>query len=64
MNELAEQLWYKARIGYNEQKVDPEVLEKFTNLVVNSVIEIIRKEEDWVSGVHEVREYFNTKDED
>ena len=34
MNERINGLWWKARIGYNEQNCDPEVLEKFAELIV------------------------------
>ena len=34
MNERFKGLWWKARIGYNEQNCDPEVLEKFAELIV------------------------------
>lgn len=34
MNERIKELWWKARIGYNEQNCDPEVLEKFAELIV------------------------------
>jgi len=34
MNERIKDLWWKARIGYNEQNCDPEVLEKFAELIV------------------------------
>ena len=34
MNERINGLWWKARIGYNNQSCDPEVLEKFAELIV------------------------------
>lgn len=34
MNERIEGLWWKARIGYNNQNCDPEVLEKFAELII------------------------------
>lgn len=41
MNEQKlKELWWKARIGYNEQNCDPEVLEKFAELIVRECIEI------------------------
>ena len=39
MNERIKELWWKARIGYNEQNCDPEVLEKFAELIVRECIE-------------------------
>ena len=38
MNERIEGLWWKARIGYNNQNCDPEVLEKFAELIVRECI--------------------------
>lgn len=40
MNERIKGLWWKARIGYNEQNCDPEVLEKFAELIVKECAEI------------------------
>ena len=34
MNERINGLWWKARIGYNEQNCDPEVLAKFAELII------------------------------
>jgi hypothetical protein len=43
MNEQKlKELWWKARIGYNEQNCDPEVLEKFAELIVRECIQNIR----------------------
>lgn len=40
MNEkLIELLWWKARIGYNNQQCDPEVLAKFVELIVRECAE-------------------------
>ena len=39
MNERIEGLWWKARIGYNNQSCDPEVLEKFAELIVRECLE-------------------------
>ena len=44
MNERIEGLWWKARIGYNNQNCDPEVLEKFAELIVRECIEINKQE--------------------
>lgn len=39
MNEQKlKELWWKARIGYNEQNCDPEVLAKFAELIVRDVL--------------------------
>ena len=45
MNERIEGLWWKARIGYNNQNCDPEVLEKFAELIVQECMEVAGK--DW-----------------
>ena len=42
MNERIEGLWWAARIGYNNQSCDPEVLEKFAELIVNECA-------DWIN---------------
>ena len=41
MNERINGLWWKARIGYNEQNCDPEVLAKFAELIVGECIELV-----------------------
>ena len=40
MNERINGLWWKARIGYNNQSCDPEVLEKFAELIVRECLEL------------------------
>jgi hypothetical protein len=42
MNERINGLWWKARIGYNNQNCDPEVLEKFAELIVRECAEFVR----------------------
>ena len=42
MNERINGLWWKARIGYNNQSCDPEVVEKFAELIV-------RECADWIN---------------
>jgi hypothetical protein len=44
MNERIEGLWWKARIGYNNQNCDPEVLEKFAELIVAECLKLNSKE--------------------
>ena len=44
MNERIEGLWWKARIGYNNQNCDPEVLEKFAELIVRECAEVSANE--------------------
>ena len=51
MNERINGLWWKARIGYNEQNCDPEVLEKFAELIVKECAEIAYKT-SWDDLVH------------
>ena len=43
MNKRIEGLWWKARIGYNNQNCDPEVLEKFAELIVRECADIAAK---------------------
>lgn len=45
MNEQINGLWWKARIGYNEQNCDPEVLAKFTELIVRECLDIVNRKE-------------------
>jgi len=40
MNERINGLWWKARIGYNNQSCDPEVLEKFAELIVRECMTV------------------------
>ena len=42
MNERINGLWWKAQIGYNNQNCDPEVLEKFAELIVGECARIAR----------------------
>ena len=44
MNERIEGLWWAARIGYNNQSCDPEVLEKFAELIVRECANQV----DWI----------------
>ena len=46
MNERINGLWWKARIGYNNQSCDPEVLEKFAELIVRECAEICLEAND------------------
>jgi hypothetical protein len=41
MNERINGLWWKARIGYNNQSCDPEVLEKFAELIVRECVRVM-----------------------
>jgi len=40
MNERINGLWWKARIGYNNQSCDPEVMERFAELIVAECADI------------------------
>jgi hypothetical protein len=40
MNERINGLWWKARIGYNNQSCDPEVLEKFAESIVRECADV------------------------
>jgi hypothetical protein len=50
MNERINGLWWKARIGYNNQSCDPEVLEKFAELIVRECVGILETEIELVEG--------------
>jgi hypothetical protein len=41
MNERIEDLWWHARIGYNNQNCDPEVVEKFAELIVQECAGVV-----------------------
>ena len=41
MNEQIEGLWWKARIGYNNQSCDPEVVAKFAQLIVRECVSVV-----------------------
>jgi hypothetical protein len=51
MNERINGLWWKARIGYNNQNCDPEVLEKFAELIVEECAEIANDHNSEIEGV-------------
>ena len=44
MNERINGLWWKARIGYNNQNCDPEVLKKFAELIVRECADLFEVE--------------------
>ena len=67
MNERIEGLWWKARIGYNNQNCDPEVLEKFAELIVQECIDALWTEEchtsdlaveDYNRNCRKIKEHF------
>ena len=57
MNERINALWWKARIGYNNQSCDPEVLEKFVKLIVEETLDQVKErayytgDRDWSDEV-------------
>ena len=55
MNERINGLWWKARIGYNNQNCDPEVLEKFAELIVTECLDIVEDEDDGSADTKSVR---------
>ena len=55
MNERINGLWWKARIGYNNQNCDPEVLEKFAELIVAECLDIVEDEDDGSADTKSVR---------
>ena len=48
MNKQIEGIWWKARIGYNNQNCDPEVLAKFAELIVRECAQV--SEDDITDG--------------
>ena len=71
MNERIEGLWWAARIGYNNQSCDPEVLEKFAELIVRECVAICQDTDgedniDARSGRQdcavEIREHFGVEE--
>ena len=71
MNERIEGLWWKARIGYNNQNCDPEVLEKFAELIVQECIDALWTEEchtsdlaveDYNRNCRKIKEHFGEGD--
>ena len=42
MDEQINGLWWKASIGYNNQSCDPEVIEKFAELIVRECADYIQ----------------------
>ena len=46
MNKQIEGLWWQARIGYNNQNCDPEVVAKFAELIVQECISMADKESE------------------
>ena len=49
--ELIKELWWKARIGYNNQSCDPEVLAKFTESIVQECIGLCQTERERLCGL-------------
>jgi hypothetical protein len=41
MNERINGLWWQARIGYNNQNCDPEVVAKFAELIVRDCMDVV-----------------------
>ena len=71
MNERINGLWWKARIGYNNQRCDPEVLAKFAELIVRECVAICQDTDgedniDARSGRQdcavEIREHFGVEE--
>ena len=69
MNERINGLWWKARIGYNNQSCDPEVVAKFAELIVAECIvdfyrrylDICSEEDITVQVERYVKEHFGIK---
>jgi len=61
MNERINGLWWKARIGYNNQNCDPEVLEKFAELIVRECANVAADHEA-LDIYEEIREHFGVEE--
>ena len=63
MNERINGLWWKARIGYNNQNCDPEVLEKFAELIVKETLQVARAGIEFGDGMEDaVYKYFGIEE--
>ena len=63
MNERINGLWWKARIGYNNQSCDPEVLEKFAELIVRECADVATiNAHQWASPGTYVLKHFGVKE--
>ena len=67
MNERIEGLWWKARIGYNNQNCDPEVLEKFAELIVRECLNVINQpngvgDDDVIRISDDVKRHFGVEE--
>jgi hypothetical protein len=51
MNERINGLWWKARIGYNNQNCDPEVLEKFAELIVQECASLAKSKSEYIQSM-------------
>jgi hypothetical protein len=61
MNERINGLWWQARIGYNNQNCDPEVLEKFAELIVRECANVAA-DHDALDIYEEIREHFGVEE--
>jgi hypothetical protein len=63
MNERINGLWWKARIGYNNQSCDPEVLEKFALLIVRECADVATiNAHQWASPGTYVLKHFGVEE--
>jgi len=63
MNERINGLWWKARIGYNNQSCDPEVLEKFAELIVRECADVATiNAHQWASPGTYVLKHFGVEE--
>ena len=60
MNERIRELWWKARIGYNNQSCDNEVVEKFAELIVKECADVAADHEA-LDIYEEIREHFGVE---
>jgi hypothetical protein len=63
MNEKIEGLWWKARIGYNNQSCDPEVVAKFAELIVRECCDIVHsKTDESIRVVMAIEQHFGVEE--
>ena len=66
MNERINGLWWKARIGYNNQNCDPEVLEKFAELIVRECSQFVEDKFDFCGDeliiAEQILKYFGVEE--
>ena len=60
MNEQINTLWWNARIGYNDQNCDPEVIEKFAELIIKECMEVAIHKDDGMISTADIAGYMSS----